>query len=135
MRLALLLLALVFALPGAARADCLPGMPGDSAVTVQLFFGRSIKGGGVVDDTAWKDFVAAEITPRFPSGLTIIDAHGQWQQRATGMVTAERSTIVLIVTEFTTANWHKFNAIRDGYKTRFKQESVGFVANTSCASW
>ncbi len=51
MRLAVLLLALSLALP--AHAECPGGAPGDPAVTVQLFFGRNIKGGGTVDAAAW----------------------------------------------------------------------------------
>jgi hypothetical protein len=133
MRLAVLLLALAFALP--ARAECPGGAPGDPAVTAQLFFGRSIKGGGSVDAAAWADFLATSVTPRFPAGLTVLEGNGQWQQRATGKVIAEPSTVVLIVTEGTTENWRRFEAIRDEYKKRFHQESVGLVTSAACASW
>lgn len=130
-----LLLGLLLALPGVARADCPGGLPGDPAVTVQLFFGRNIKGGGTVDEAAWKDFLAVSVTPRFPAGLTVLDGYGQWRQRATGRVIAEPSTIVLIVTEPSSENWAKFQAVRDDYKKRFSQESVGLVSNQACASW
>lgn len=133
MRIASLLFVLLLALP--ARAECPGGMPGDAAVTVQLFFGRSIKGGGVVDDAAWADFLAASVTPRFPAGLTVLEGTGQWRQRSTGRVIAEHSTIVLIVTEPTAENRGRFEAIRDDYKRRFSQESVGLVSSAACASW
>ncbi len=133
MRPALLLLALLYALP--ARAECPGGAPGDPAVTVQLFFGRNIKGGGTVDAASWADFLAQSVTPRFPAGLTVLDGHGQWQQRSTGRVISEPSTVVIIVTEGTAENWRKFDAVRDDYKKRFSQESVGLVTNAACASW
>ncbi len=65
----------------------------------------------------------------------MLDGHGQWQQRSTGKVISEPSTIVLIVTEGTAENWRKFQAIRNDYKARFNQESVGLVTNAACASW
>ena len=39
----------------------------------------------------WADFVAAEITPHFPQGLTINDAVGQWRD-------PDKNTIVKNVT-------------------------------------
>jgi hypothetical protein len=138
MRPAALLLALSLALPLPARAEapgpCF-GMKGDPAVTVQLFFGRSIKGGGPVDAAAWNDFLATAVTPRFPDGLTVLDGRGQWRQRTGGRIVSEPSTVVLIVTEPSAENWAKLEAIRAEYRERFVQESVGLVANAACASW
>ncbi len=50
-------------------------------VDTRLYFGlgpadASDKG---VPDTAWRDFLDKEVTPRFPSGLSVIDVYGQWQ--------------------------------------------------------
>ena len=45
----------------------------------RLFFGRNHRNLEVVSDTAWREFLAAEITPRFPDGLTVLDAAGQWR--------------------------------------------------------
>ncbi|MYB35434.1 MAG: DUF3574 domain-containing protein [Gammaproteobacteria bacterium] len=42
----------------------------------RLFFGRSRQGVEVVSDAAWGTFLAEEITPRFPDGLTVLDAMG-----------------------------------------------------------
>ena len=39
----------------------------------------------------WSDFVASEITPRFPAGLTVDDALGQRRDAATGKVIKEPS--------------------------------------------
>src|SRR5258707_4700217 len=46
---------------------------------IELMFGRSIAGHLRVSGAAWSRFLAREITPRFPDGLTVLDAAGQWR--------------------------------------------------------
>jgi hypothetical protein len=111
------------------------GMQGDAEVTVQLLFGRSMKGGGRIDDAAWRDFLARSVTPRFPDGLTVLEGSGQWRQRATGTIVAEPSTLVEIVTAPSADTFRSLDAIRAEYRDRFAQESVGLVVNESCASF
>src|SRR5271165_2764222 len=110
------------------------GLSGDAAVTVQLLFGRSMKGGGRIDDAAWRDFLARSVTPRFPDGLTVLEGSGQWRQHSTGMIVSEPSTLVEIVTEASPETFRRLDAIRSEYRERFAQESVGLVVNESCAS-
>src|SRR5262249_17907439 len=57
-----------------------PGSPAaaKAMTAVRLLFGRAIPGGGLVTDGAWAAFLAEEITPRFPEGLTVWRAEGQW---------------------------------------------------------
>src|SRR5215210_5009412 len=50
-----------------------------SVVADRLFCGRSIPGGGSVSDEEWTAFVDGVVTPRFPDGLTIWRADGQWR--------------------------------------------------------
>ena len=128
------LLVLLLAGCSAPQPRCV-GMPGDAAVTVQLLFGRSLKGGGTVDDAAWRDFLARSVTPRFPDGLTVLDGSGQWRQRATGKIISEPSSVVEIVTEGSPETFQRLDAIRADYRRRFDQESVGLVVNESCASF
>lgn len=111
----------VFLLAGCAE-NC-------TSQTAQLFFGRT------PDKEAWTSFLADTVTPRFPDGLTVIEASGQWRQRSTGKIVSEPSTILEIVTDGTAEDARKFEEIRSAYKTRFHQESVGLVTNRSCASW
>lgn len=131
------------ALPFLLLAGCTPppppalceGIPGSPGVTVELYFGRTMKGDAKIDDAAWNAFLAESVTPRFPSGLTVIEARGQWRQRATGRVISQPSSVVVIVTDGSKADYEKFEAIRADYKTRFAQESVGLVSSRSCAAW
>src|ERR1700722_3664956 len=127
----MLLLLAGCAAPGPRCAD----VHGDPAVTVQLLFGRSMKGGGTIDDAAWRDFLAHSVTPRFPDGLTVLEGNGQWRQRATGHIASEPSTVVEIVTAASPETFRALDAIRAEYRERFAQESVGLVVNESCASF
>lgn len=133
----LLLASCAYPVPGPAPsvppvAACPAGQP---AMTAQLFFGRSIKGGGNVTTAAWQDFLAKSVTPRFPDGLTVLDGYGQWRNRSTNQISREASTVVEIVTGDTPATLAKLQAIRAEYRAAFHQESVGLVLNPSCASF
>ncbi|HEX5574346.1 MAG TPA: DUF3574 domain-containing protein, partial [Gemmatimonadales bacterium] len=44
-----------------------------------LYFGRNRPGGGTVSDAEWKAFLVEVVTPRFPLGLTVQKATGQWK--------------------------------------------------------
>ena len=58
--------------PAAAAPSCRP--PLAPAVRTELLFGAA-----EVDTPSWARFVAGAVTPRFPDGLTILDARGQWR--------------------------------------------------------
>jgi hypothetical protein len=61
--------------------------PQKPMLEIDLMFGRNIGSELGVSEGLWSDFVASEIMPRFPEGLTVLDAPGQWQDK-------ERNTIV-----------------------------------------
>ncbi len=61
----------------------------------ELIFGRSIGGRIEVSEKHWMQFVDEEITPRFPDGLTVFDAAGQWRDKTSKNITRESSKIVL----------------------------------------
>jgi hypothetical protein len=92
----------------------------------ELFFG------GSVGAAQWRDFIAREVTPRFPYGLTVLEGYGQWMAPG-GRISKEKSHVLLI--------WHgfdqsaKIDAIRDAYKERFHQQSVMRVDGLDCVSF
>jgi hypothetical protein len=105
------------------------------AMTVaDLLFGR---GGRIaVGETAWARFVAREITPRFPDGLTVFDAKGQWRDPATSRMVRERSKVVTIVLPGSSPDDKaRLSEIVDAYKARFRQTSVGLILRPACASF
>src|SRR5881275_354284 len=85
-----------------------------------LYFGTQKPEGGVVTDAEWQQFLADEITSRFPSGLTTWEASGQWRDQH-NVIERERTHIVQIV--HTSGDEGKIAAIMSLYKKRFDQES------------
>ena len=61
-----------------------------------LYFGRNTPGGMELSDSAWQQYVDEVLTPRFPAGLTIWDAAGQWRG-ASGKVERERSKVLTLL--------------------------------------
>jgi hypothetical protein len=92
-------------------------------VRTELYFGLSTPGGGQITELQFDAFVAQVITPRFPDGLTIVDAIGQWRD-STGRISHERSKILIVLHEPGSAAAAAIEEIRAQYKSRFNQESV-----------
>lgn len=97
-------------------------------IQADLFFGRNIPGGGEVSTSQFEGFVDNVITPRFPAGLTIFDANGQFQS-STGNIIEEPSKVVSLILEDTLSNETLVNEIVDQYLQQFNQESVLVAAN------
>lgn len=108
---------------------------GKQTVQAELFFGRDIAGHGRVSDAQWSAFLRDEVTPRFPDGLTTLAASGQWRDTDTGRITREPSSIVRIVAPETPETLARLAEIRNAYKVRFRQQSVGLVLTPACASF
>src|SRR5271170_1905529 len=68
-------------------------LPLQSKQVAELLFGREAG----VSDAAWARFVTRELTPRFPDGLTVNDASGQWRDPTSGRVVREPAKQVEIV--------------------------------------
>jgi len=92
-------------------------------VRSELYFGLSTKGGGEITQQQFDSFVAEVVTPRFPEGLTIVDAIGQWRD-ASGHISHERSKLLIILHDPTAKAAQAIEEIRTQYKSRFNQESV-----------
>jgi hypothetical protein len=101
------------------------------ARTVQLFFGRNIGGALGVSEADFKAFVDAELTPRFPDGLTVLDAAGQWRG-ADGIVGREPSKLVILALPGRAGGEDKLDAVRQAYRQRFRQEAVLVTTQPAC---
>jgi Protein of unknown function (DUF3574) len=104
-------------------------------LVAQLLFGRDIGKSVGVSEAAWRSFVAHEITPRFPDGLTIVAATGQWRDPAGDRIVREPSTLVMIVLPGHNDDQARLAAIAGAYKRRFRQQSVGIILQSACASF
>src|SRR3954467_10399388 len=88
-----------------------------------LYFGTQKPEGGVVSDAEWQQFLADEITTRFPSGLTTWEASGQWRDEH-NVIERERTHIVQVVHSASGEVEGRIVAIIAAYKKRFAQEAV-----------
>jgi hypothetical protein len=101
----------------------------------ELLFGRDIGRRLGVREAAWRDFVAREITPRFPDGLTVTDAFGQWRDPDSGRIVREPSKRVEIVLPGRADDSARLDAIMAAYKRQFHQRSVGLIVQSACVSF
>jgi hypothetical protein len=128
---ALGLLALVIACgPAAAQTAQQCGDAQKPWVVAELLFGRT-----GVNARSWTRFLATEITPRFPDGLTVIDGRGQWRNPATKRILRQRSTLVMIAMPPSADNDARLQQIVEAYKHRFRQQSVGLIVRPACVSF
>jgi Protein of unknown function (DUF3574) len=130
------ILMLGFALADDARAQFVDCRSGQKPTQVaEMMFGRKIGNRIAVSEADWTSFVDREITPRFPAGLTVFNAAGQWQDQTTKKIVHEPSKIVQIVLPGEDDEFARLNAIAEAYKTRFKQQSVGVIVRAACVSF
>src|SRR6266481_3985781 len=93
---------------------------------IELLFGRSIAGHLRVSEAAWS---------RFPDGLTVLDAAGQWRDPVGGRLVREPGKMVIIVTADDAPVGDRIAAIVAAYKQRFRQRSVGVISRSVCAAF
>ena len=118
--------------PGAGELACRPGA--SQFARLELLFGMGRRNGVAVSEEEWRAFLDAEVTPRFPDGLTVLTGYGQWRTGA-GVLTKETSRMLLIWYRPVAESDPKIEAIRSAYKARFGQESVLRVDGAACLSF
>jgi hypothetical protein len=134
-------LVLAAVLPCTAAADAAGQSPASVCHGTQqrrevaeLLFGRDIGRRLGVSETAWQRFMAREITPRFPDGLTVTDAFGQWRD-PDGRIVREPSKRVQIVLPGKPDDGARLDAVMSAYKRQFRQRSVGLIVQPACVSF
>ena len=107
--------------PAASATRC---EPGDSALVRDvIYFGRNRPRGGVVSDAEWRGYVDSVVTPRFPDGLTVVEARGQWRGRG-GAVERERAEVLTLFHPDDAVSRRAVDELAAEYKRRFGQEAV-----------
>lgn len=101
----------------------------------ELLFGRDIGHRDHVSESAFSHFVARELSPRFPDGLTITDATGQWRDPADGRLVREATKQVEIVLPGNADDQAKLEAAVTAYRREFRQHSVGVIVQLACVSF
>lgn len=118
-----------------ARAQTPCPLSGKPMLRAEMLFGRNIGGRLAVSEGRWARFVARELTPRFPDGLSVIDAAGQWRDGGNGRIVREPSKIVVIVIPDEPSALAKLQAAAEAYKQKFRQQSVAVLTRPICASF
>lgn len=129
--LALPVLALLTACATPPGSRC--GADQSPRVVESLYFGAN-KPGGEVDAAQWRAFVDTEVTPRFPQGLSVLQAAGQWRN-AQGVVERETSRVLQIVHAGSAEEEAAIGAIQAQYKRLHAQEAVMRVRGAACVSF
>lgn len=119
----------------ARHASDLNSSLAEKFIRTELFFGLSKRNGSLVSESDWQRFVDEFVTPRFPGGLTILEADGQWRSEDAKVVREQSKVIVLLYKrkERKAANT-KIEEIRSEYMKRFDQEAVMRVDITRAVS-
>jgi hypothetical protein len=121
-------LTTVVAQRGTAQSEC--GGSTAAQVKTTLYFG-SDRPKGSVSELEWQIFLRDQVTTRFPDGLTVWDAQGQWRTPQ-GSVEQERTKVLLIVHPDTPAARASVQAIIELYRKAFEQESVLWETSRVC---
>ena len=123
------------AVAACSDADATPCPGGvEQWVEYRLFMGRGGETGEVVTDAEWEAFLADTVTPRFPEGLTVLDARGQWRDQG-GAIQTERSKLLIILAPPGGDGERRIDEISKEYIIRFEQESVLQVVDETCVSF
>lgn len=125
-------------MPASAPAPA-PTLSGDAAhpgstagwVRTELYFGlgtsASADSSGTeagINATTWQAFLDAEVTPRFPTGLTVLDAFGQWQGKEQKQPERLRSKVIVLLYPDSPSARASIDAIRAAWKTKTGDQSV-----------
>lgn len=131
----MLIVAVALASVSAAAQGLACNPPQQPVWEIELMFGRTIGGRMGVSDAGWSRFLAREVTPRFPDGLSVVDAAGQWRDPVRGRASHEPSKLVIIVVPDEVAMQDRIAAIVAAYKRQFRQQSVGVITRPVCAAF
>lgn len=93
-------------------------------VRTELFFGTA-KPDGAVTEEEFRAFIDAEVTPRFPDGLTVLKGDGQFKG-SDGVIVKEQSFVLILLypLEGRKESSKRVDLIRQLYMQQHQQQSV-----------
>ncbi|MBB5875010.1 DUF3574 domain-containing protein [Xanthomonas sp. 3498] len=107
--------------------------PGQASgwVRSELYFGVGEESGPAdrpqaepISEARWRAFLDKEVTPRFPDGLTVFDAYGQWLFRGAKEPNRLNTKVLVILHEDTPQRRADIEAIRLAWKQATGHQSV-----------
>lgn len=128
---AALLVAVLAGCAAPAPRGCPTGLQAMKSET--LYFGTD-RPGGKVGAADWQSFLGGTVTPRFPQGLSVWPAAGQWRNER-GVIVSEEAYVLNIVHAGAAEQDRALQDIVGAYKARFQQEAVLRVQAEVCVSF
>ncbi|HVJ36653.1 MAG TPA: DUF3574 domain-containing protein [Stenotrophomonas sp.] len=77
-----------------------------------------------ISEERWRAFLDKEVTARFPDGLTVFDAYGQWLFRAAAQPNRLKTKVLVILHEDSPQRRADIEAIRLAWKQATGHQSV-----------
>ncbi|WP_024867799.1 DUF3574 domain-containing protein [Pseudoxanthomonas suwonensis] len=121
----------VAGVPGAGQGAAPAAASAPGWVRSELYFGLGSEEGGPggaraarIDEASWRGFLDREVTPRFPDGLTVFDAYGQWRFRDGDAPERLRTRVLVILHEDSAPRLDDIEAIRRAWLQATGHESV-----------
>jgi len=108
------------------------GASSAAQVRTTLYFGLA-RPKGSVSELEWQIFLRDEVTRRFPDGLTVWEAEGQWRTQ-TGSIDHEQSKVLLLVHPDTAAARQSVQSVIEAYRKAFDQQSVLWESARVCVA-
>jgi hypothetical protein len=124
---------------GLALSACTSSLPANCRtnerldIVDSLYFGGAYPD-GVISSEQWQQFVDRVVTPRFPEGLTVWQAAGQYRTNA-GVIEREPSWILQLIHPDNAQSETAIREIRSAYQAEYKQESVLRVRSKACIAF
>ena len=106
-------------------------------VEFNFYFGLEKGDGSEVSDAEWQSFLADVVTLRFPDGLTVLDAQGQWLDTNANRLYREASKVLNILVPAKSSDEAKraLDEISDIYIEQFDQQVVFKTSAPACAGF
>jgi hypothetical protein len=112
--------------------DC--GTASSAQIKTTLYFGMNAIPTGVITELEWQVYLRDEVTRRFPAGLTVWDANGQWKSPNSGRIDQERSKVLLLVHPDSADARRGVQELIDTWRKQFQHEAVLWESSRVCVS-
>jgi hypothetical protein len=113
------------------QGDALRPAAATGWIRSELYFGVGQESGAVdrpqgapISQARWRAFLDKEVTPRFPDGLTVFDAEGQWLFRGAAEPSRLETKVLVVLHPDTPARRADIEAIRLAWKQATGHQSV-----------
>ena len=134
MRIAVAASLLVLTLVGCETVPAPPACPvGQEPMrTAQLFFGQKTPGAPAVSDAQFRIFLDAEVRPRFPGGVTVLEGGDQWKGAENRLIREASKVVVLVLPK--RDERRVLGEVRAAFIQRFNQDAVMLINPETCVA-